>query len=268
MTPNPAVVLAMLLGLVSFGASGPGELQDGLERFQGAWVLTSVEGEGLPSGVHVGLVFDGDKYQGLRIGKIDERGTIKLNIAAKPMAIDLVIIEGKYAGKTQLGLVNIAGDSMTLVLAEPGAPARPTALSQSPLGLTRLRPIPKALEGTWESAMDANGKALRVVVKLSTGSDGLGTGTLASLDQGTAAEAPIVAVVQIGSRITLIVPSLRGTYDGELKEGQLTGIWSQGRVSVQLALNRRRDTLTARFRRNRAQLRCRSPSPGEPPHQS
>ena len=205
---------------------------------QGTWVLTSVEGEGLPSGVHVGLVFNGDRYHGLRNATIDERGTIKLDIAAKPMAIDLVISEGKYTGKTQLGLVDIAGDSMTLVLAEPGATVRPTALSQSPLGLTKLRPLPKSLEGTWEGAIDANGKALRVVVTLSSGSDGLGTGTLASLDQGTGAGAPIVAVVQIGSRIKLIVPSLRGTFDGELKDGQLTGIWSQGRVTTPLVLAR------------------------------
>jgi uncharacterized protein (TIGR03067 family) len=233
-----AHAVVMLLWLVSMGASGPGDLQETLERLQGTWVLTSLEGEGLPSGVHVGLVFNGDKYHGLRNGTIDERGTIKLDIAAGQMAIDLVISEGKYAGKTQLGLVNIAGDSMTLVLAEPGATVRPAALTQSPLGLTKLRPIPKPLEGTWEGTIDANGKALRVVVKLSPGPDGLGTGTLASLDQGTAAAAPIVAVVQIGSRIKLIVPSLRGTYDGELKEGQLTGVWSQGRITTPLVLAR------------------------------
>ena len=232
----PAVM--MLLWLLSPGAPGKGELQDPVERLQGTWVVTSVEREGLPSGVHVGLVFNGDKYHGLRNGTIDERGTIKLDTTATPMTIDLVISEGKYAGKTQLGLVNIAGDSMTLVLAEPGAAARPTALSQSPLGLTKLRPIPKSLEGTWEGTIDATGKALRVVVTLSAGPDGLGTGTLASVDQGTGASAPIVAVAQIGSRIKLIVPSLRGTYDGELKEGRLTGIWSQGRLSSPLVFSR------------------------------
>ena len=63
-------------------------------------------------------------------------------------------------------------------------------------------------------------------------------GTLASLDQGTGAEAAIVAVVQIKSRIALIVPALRGTYNGELKDGQLTGTWSQGRATVPLVLKK------------------------------
>jgi len=228
--------------MISLLFSGSSVLQDDSQKpltaLQGTWALTSVEGQGLPSGIHVGLVFDGDKYHGLRSGTIDERGTFKLDTTATPMAIDLVISEGKYAGKTQLGLVAVTDDAMTLVLAEPGAPARPTALTQSPLGLTKLRPMPKELEGQWEGAIDADGKALRVLVKLSTGAEGFGTGTLASLDQGTGAEAAIVAVVQIKSRIALIVPAVRGTYNGELKDGQLTGTWSQGRATVPLVLKK------------------------------
>lgn len=225
----------LVLLVAGFSAS---QDQKPLAALQGTWALTSVEGQGLPSGVHVGLVFDGDKYHGVRSGKIDERGTIKLDGTATPIAIDLVISEGKYAGKTQLGLVAVTDDAMTLVLAEPGSPARPTALTQSPLGLTKLRPMPKELEGHWEGAIDADGKTLRVLVKLSTGADGLGTGTFASLDQGTGAEAAIAAVVQVKSRIALIVPALRGTYNGELKDGQLTGTWAQGRVNVPLVLKK------------------------------
>ena len=228
--------LLMLVLLAPAVSASPD--QKPLTALQGTWALTSVEGQGLPSGIHVGLVFDGDKYHGLRSGTIDERGTFKLDATATPMAIDLVITDGKYAGKTQLGLVTVTDDAMTLVLAEPGAPARPTALTQSPLGLTKLRPMPNELEGQWEGAIDADGKALRVLVKLSTGADGFGTGTLASLDQGTGAEAAIVAVVQIKSRIALIVPAVRGTYNGELKDGQLTGTWSQGRATVPLVLKK------------------------------
>jgi uncharacterized protein (TIGR03067 family) len=227
-------LLALLITVAAFQANPAKPLA----LLQGSWVLTSLEGEGLPAGVHVGLVFSGDAYQGVRSGKIDERGTIRIDPAASPMTIDLVITEGKYAGKTQLGLVDLAGDAMTLVLAEPGAPVRPKSLSESPLGLTKLRPIPKELEGTWEGALDASGKALRVLVKVSNGADGLGAGTLASLDQGTGAESPIVAVVQIKSRLKFIVPGLRGTYDGELKGGQLAGTWSQGRVTLPLILKR------------------------------
>ena len=225
------VTLLLLTGLPQ------GDVPKPLAGLQGTWVVTSVEGEGLPAGVHVALVLTGDKYQGLKQGKIDERGTIKVDPAAKPMTIDFVITEGTHAGKTQLGLVEIADDRMTLVLGEPGAAARPTSMSQSPLGLTKLRPIAKDLEGSWEGAITTpSGQTLRCMFKISNGPDGLGAGTMVSVDQG--GEAPIAAVVQIGSRLKLIVPAIRGTYDGELKAGQLTGTWSQGRATTPLVLKK------------------------------
>lgn len=211
--------------------------RQGLEKLQGTWVITSVEGEGLPAGVHVALVFTGDKYQGLKQGKVDERGTIKVDSTARPMTIDLVITEGIHAGKTQLGLVEITDDRMTLVLGEPGGTARPTGMSQSPLGLTKLRPIAKELEGSWEGAITTpSSQTLRCIFKLSNGPDGLGTGTMISVDQ--AGQAPIVAVVQIGSRLKLIVAAIKGTYDGELKDSQLMGTWSQGRATTPLVLKK------------------------------
>jgi uncharacterized protein (TIGR03067 family) len=230
---------ALTLCVLIASASHPGWSQKPLDSLQGSWVLTSLEGEGLPSGVHVGLVFAGDKYHGLRNGKIDERGTVKLDAGVSPMAIDLVIAEGKYAGKTQFGLVNVTGDAMTLVLGTPGSNPRPTKLTQSPMGLTRLKPIPKLLEGTWEGALSVNGQPARVVVHVSAGLDGVGTGTFTSSDQGTGARMAIAAIVQMGSRIRLIVPGLRGTYDAVLKDGQLVGMWSQVRVSAPLVLKRR-----------------------------
>ena len=230
-----ALLLLAALGFMT--APSHGLVQQAIEKGQGTWVITSVEGEGLPAGVHVALVLNGDKYQGLKQGKIDERGTIKVDSTAKPMTIDFVIAEGTHAGKTQLGLVEITDDRMTLVLGEPGAAARPTALTQSPLGLTKLRPIAKELEGSWEGAITtSSGQTLRCIFKLANGPDGLGTGTMISVDQG--GQAPIVAVVQIGSRLKLIVPAIKGTYDGELKAGQLTGTWSQGRATTPLLLKK------------------------------
>jgi uncharacterized protein (TIGR03067 family) len=226
------VVLLLMVGVLS-----QRDIPKALAPFQGTWVVTSVEGEGLPAGVHVGMVLAGDDYQGLKQGKVDERGTIRVESTPKPMTIDFVLTEGIHAGKTQLGLVEITDDRMTLVLAEPGATARPKAMTQSPLGLTKLRPVGKELEGAWEGAIQtSSGQTLRCVIKIANGADGLGTGTLTSVDQGGAA--PIVAVVQIGGRIKLIVPAIKGTYDGELKDGQLVGTWSQGRNTTPLVLKR------------------------------
>ena len=133
------------------------DIKKELERLQGNWALTSAAGQALPAGSHVGLVFAGDTYQGSTNGTIDERGSIKLDPTTKPISIDLVITEGTEAGKTQLGLVEITGDTMTLILAEPGSTVRPSTSSQDKLTLARVKPLAKDFEGTWEGTLDAGG---------------------------------------------------------------------------------------------------------------
>jgi uncharacterized protein (TIGR03067 family) len=229
-----------VLGLVVLLATGPyaqDDVKKELEKFQGSWVLTSVAGRALPGGTHAVLVFTGDKYQGSTNGKPDESGTIKLDLTTRPAAIDLVIAEGTSAGKTQLGRVEIAGDKMMLALAEPGHTVRPGGLSQETLTMTKLTPIGKQLEGLWEGALETAGGTLRLVVMLSNGPNGVGTGTLVSVDQG-GREAPIVAVPVSGSYVELIVPAVRGTFEGELKDGTLSGTWTQGPNSRPLVLKR------------------------------
>lgn len=88
-------------------------------------------------------------------------------------------------------------------------------------------PITKDLEGSWEGALDVDGKILRLVLKLSNQPDGIATGMLISVDQG-GAEVPIAAVVQTGAHLKLVVPAVAGNYDGDLKDAQLTGTWTQG----------------------------------------
>lgn len=98
-------------------------------------------------------------------------------------------------------------------------------------------PITKELEGTWQGALDVNGTILRLVVKLSNRPDGTGTGTLVSVDQNEA-EIPITAILQTGSHVKLLVPMIVATYEGDLKDGQLTGTWSQGRGTLPLTFKR------------------------------
>lgn len=87
-------------------------------------------------------------------------------------------------------------------------------------------PITKDLEGSWDAELDVDGKILRLVLKLSN-QDGAGTGTLISVDQG-GAQVPIAAVVQTGAHLKLVVPAVAGNYEGDLKDAQLTGTWTQG----------------------------------------
>jgi hypothetical protein len=103
--------------------------------------------------------------------------------------------------------------------------------------LPKSTPITKDVEGSWEGSLDVNGTILRLVVKLSNGPDGVGTGTMVSVDQG-GAEMPIAAIVQTGSHLKLIVQVVAGTYEGDLKDGQLTGIWTQGPGTLPLIFKR------------------------------
>lgn len=98
-------------------------------------------------------------------------------------------------------------------------------------------PIDKALEGAWEGSVNMGGATLRLVLKLSSGPDGRGKAVIVSVDQG-GAEVPVAAVIQAGSHLTLAVPAVLGSYEGDLKDGQLTGTWTQGPTSVPLTFKR------------------------------
>jgi uncharacterized protein (TIGR03067 family) len=96
-----------------------------LDQIQGTWQVATFNGQDAPAGVDVHLTFTGDKYEQWANGSMEERGTFKLNPAAKPMSIDLMIAEGSDAGKLQLGLYEIAGDTLSLSFSAPGDPVRP-----------------------------------------------------------------------------------------------------------------------------------------------
>ncbi|MND00216.1 hypothetical protein D3C83_187500 [compost metagenome] len=49
---------------------------------------------------------------------------------------------------------------------------------------------------------------------------------------------PIAAIVQKDAHLQLVVPAVIGNYEGDLKDGQLTGKWSQGPNTWPLVLKR------------------------------
>jgi hypothetical protein len=100
-------------------------------------------------------------------------------------------------------------------------------------GDAKIDPVPKStritkdLEGSWEGSLDVDGNILRLILKLANQPNGTATGTLVSVDQG-GAEIPVAAVVQTGTQLKVLVPVIVGSYEGELKDGVLTGKWTQG----------------------------------------
>ena len=121
-------------------------------RSRAQWQAVSLNGQNLPNGVDMTLSFSGDKYENWVNGALDERGTVKIDPSTKPASIDFVIIEGDDAGKTQLGLVEVNGDSLILSFASPGNPTgrrpRPTP-SSTPSSGRRSEPARSSLTGIY-----------------------------------------------------------------------------------------------------------------------
>ena len=121
-------------------------------------------------------------------------------------------------GTTLSGDFTQGGGSLPFTLTRKGdaviaAPAKSTAIA-------------KELEGTWDGVLSAGGKQLRLTLKLANGADGA-TGSIVSVDQG-GSEIPLASIVQAGAHLTLELPTIAGTYSGDLKDGKLVGTWSQG----------------------------------------
>jgi hypothetical protein len=97
-------------------------------------------------------------------------------------------------------------------------------------------PLTKDFEGAWEGSLEVNGATLRLNLKL-TNQDGGATGTLISVDQG-GAEIPLNSIVQTDAHLKFTVPAIGGSYEGDLKDSQITGTWTQGPGSMPLNLKR------------------------------
>lgn len=194
----------------------------------GHWEGT-IEVPGQPLAIQVDLAKTGDKWDGT------------------------ITIPAQNLKGFPLGGIQISGDKATFAIT--GAPGNPTfngAVAKDgqtisgdftqgggtlPFKLTRSgdakieappksTPITKELEGTWAGTLDADGKTLHLVLKLTNQKTGA-TGTLTSVDQGNA-EIPITTVIQKGTHLTVTLRPINGTYEGDLKDGQLIGTWTQG----------------------------------------
>jgi pimeloyl-ACP methyl ester carboxylesterase len=95
------------------------------------------------------------------------------------------------------------------------------------------------LAGIWQGTLDAMGSQLRVVFTVSEGEGGTYSATMASPDQG-AEGIPVEEAVLDGAAVRFAVPSVMGSYLGVLGEdgATITGEWSQGGMTLPLALER------------------------------
>ena len=131
-------------------------------------------------------------------------------------------------GKTIAGDFSQGGATLALTLTWKGEPKFEVPQKSTP--------ITKDLVGSWEGALDIKGQVLRLVLKLASGAGGA-TGTLVSLDQGNI-EVPVSTVIQKGTHVQLLVTRISGTFDGDLKGGELVGTWTQGPLKLPLVFKR------------------------------
>ena len=100
----------------------------------------------------------------------------------------------------------------------------------------RNAPITKDLEGTWNGALEVGGKSERLRLALANQPDGTAIGTIVDLDGGNVA-IPI-ALTQNGSKVTIDVAVVGGSFTAVLTGDELAGTWTQGALALPLIVKR------------------------------
>ncbi|HEX6974543.1 MAG TPA: TIGR03067 domain-containing protein [Vicinamibacterales bacterium] len=128
--------LVVMFAVVSLSAQTKPAVPKAYEPLQGTWVLTGPDGQSVMGGAELALVITGDTYAQTVNGEVNERGGITLDPAKKPMWFDLSIKEGDDAGKTQLGIIEVTGDTLKGALSMPGATERPAGFDAGQSAIT------------------------------------------------------------------------------------------------------------------------------------
>lgn len=94
-----------------------------LKAIEGTWKAVKGEegGKALAAEIkNYELVIQGDKYTLRVAGEEREQGTLKLDPAKKPKAMDLKITKGDDQGKDQYAIYEVEGDRFTICFSPPG----------------------------------------------------------------------------------------------------------------------------------------------------
>jgi hypothetical protein len=132
-------------------------------------------------------------------------------------------------GKTLTGEYSTQAGSAPASLARTGD-ARFEATPRSPA-------IAKQLEGTWTGMLVADGREMRLLLKMANHPDGTATGSLVSAE---GMEIPITRITFEGASLRLDVSRVGGSYEGKLNAAgsELNGTWSQAQLVFPLAFER------------------------------
>jgi uncharacterized protein (TIGR03067 family) len=117
-----AIAVAVATAPLVAAQAPPAKPKGLMASIQGVWQMTQVNGQDVAAaGQDVTITIKDSTYMQSVNGQVIERGTFTLDDTKKPATIDLTIVEGDDAGKTQLGVIEIEGSAMRGKLADPGA---------------------------------------------------------------------------------------------------------------------------------------------------
>lgn len=107
---------ATVIAAIVVGSGDHAPAADGVESLlDGRWLPVAMEfgGKPFPEEARKGIVLeiDGEAYT-VTVGKEVDKGTVKVDTTASPVAIDIVGVVGPNKGKTILGIVEVGKDTL------------------------------------------------------------------------------------------------------------------------------------------------------------
>ena len=166
---------------------------------------------------------------------------------------DVPLLKIVVSGTSVQFMANLPGETFFTGTLSPGANSLSGKASNAeggvPFQLTRngdanvkVPPpssvLSKDFEGTWEGAVESDGKVRRIVLKLSPAPDGTATAMLISVDKGNL-EIPVTTVTVRGKQLELDARFVGGMYRGTLGAGgEIAGEWSEKTSHLPLTFKR------------------------------
>jgi uncharacterized protein (TIGR03067 family) len=147
--PLTRLTLVALTTFFALATARTAPAQGPADAIKGIWSVDSLTFNGvkIPDDPTAGAqltAYDGSQYVQRKGLTIVEEGSYEVDASKTPGAIDLIIKKGPDAGKRQLGIYQVDGDTLRVCLAEPGSKKRPRSFDASAGHLlvvnTRFRP--------------------------------------------------------------------------------------------------------------------------------
>jgi hypothetical protein len=151
------------------------------------------------------------------------------------------VVKGNDQGSTFAGVIAADGRTMAGEV-KAGDYAIPFTLTR--IGEARIAkapvspPVSKELEGIWHGTIAADGKDMRLEVRMTNQPDGTSRGVIAS-PTGSGIEVPM-AVLQTGNSVLFDIEAVGASFRGELNADatEVKGTWTQNTATLALTLVR------------------------------